>query len=616
MRILETRIKHLTNDLMLTRQECETATLKYLDIHSKMEKKIEGRSRQLLEKESQYQTIFRSAIDGFIFFNYQGYIVDANPQACVMYGYLHSELTCLHVKDILHQDHEHPLINLKKEIKKKGELHAEYTCRKKDGTIFHVEVKGTEMQFRGDNHLLAIIRDITERKEAEIRLKESEEKFKMIFENANDEIAYIDMDGTIIDINNKVKDIFGYEREELVGKNFIELDILNKDDLQKGIETLHNLVVGNYTSMLEFEAFRKDGTKVFVETNSKLIKKQGEAKGILNIIRDITERKEAEKKLKNTHSALESSLQTIQETQNQLVQSEKMAALGSLVAGVSHEINTPLGVGLMAASFLEEKTKELVKHYSSGKFRKAALEKYLDIASESSSLVFNNLNRAADLVKNFKQIAVDQSNEECRRFKLKDYIEDVLSSIRPKFKRTHHTTKIECDDGIEIESYPGVFSQIITNFVMNSLTHGFEGIDDGKMYVDIKMEKDDLLISYKDNGRGVEEENLKMLFDPFFTTNRKHGGTGLGMYIVYNLVTQKLGGKIKCSSTPGKGIEFSIRIPLNRVAGTMQPKFSTTTTDGLLKSSNSGENRSTAHTQTVEKEGVLIDRQPGHPSGA
>ncbi len=275
----------------------------------------------------------------------------------------------------------------------------------------------------------------------------------------------------------------------------------------------------------------------------------------------ITERKMAVEALWETNEALQKSLKVLKSTQTQLVQSEKMAALGSLVAGVAHEINTPLGVGITAASFLKDKTDGFQKIYNSGKMKRSSLEKYVGLASESSEMILTNLNRAADLVKSFKQVAVDQSTGERRRFKLKEYIDKLLFSLRPRYKRTKHNISVKCPDDIEINSYPGIFSQIITNLVMNSLIHGFDNTEEGKIGINFMIDDDWLVLHYSDNGKGMDQETLKKIFDPFFTTNRTHGGTGLGMHILYNLVTQSLDGQMECTSSPGEGVIFLIRIP-------------------------------------------------------
>ncbi len=277
---------------------------------------------------------------------------------------------------------------------------------------------------------------------------------------------------------------------------------------------------------------------------------------------EITKRNMAEKALQKTNRALTESFQTLKSTQEQLVQSEKMAALGDLVAGVAHEINTPLGVGIMAASLLEDKSIEYAESYASGNLKRSEFEKYVKTASESSSIILSNLNQAADLVKSFKQVAVDQSNEERRRFRLKHYVEEMLISLQPRYKKTPHTITVNCDEELEINHYPGIFYQILSNLVINSLIHGFDEKKEGKININICVRNDDILINYNDNGKGMDSSTREKLYDPFFTTNRANGGTGLGMHILYNLVVQTLNGEIRCTSTPGNGVLFEIKVSL------------------------------------------------------
>ncbi|MCP4345323.1 MAG: response regulator [Desulfobacterales bacterium] len=267
-----------------------------------------------------------------------------------------------------------------------------------------------------------------------------------------------------------------------------------------------------------------------------------------------------EHKVEERTLQLQESLENLRMTQDHLVQSEKMAALGGLVAGVAHEINTPVGLGVTEASFMKQKTDEFSERYGSGNLKRSDFEKYIKNATECTASILTNLERAAELIVSFKQVAVDQTGDVKRRFALKPYISEILLSLRSKYKKTSHTITVNCPEDAEIDSYPGAFSQIVTNFVTNSLLHGFEGIEKGEIRFDVTTEGDELLFRYSDNGRGMNEESLGRIFDPFFTTKRTRGGTGLGMHIVFNLVTRTLGGQIECSSAPGEGTSFLIRM--------------------------------------------------------
>lgn len=261
---------------------------------------------------------------------------------------------------------------------------------------------------------------------------------------------------------------------------------------------------------------------------------------------------------------LSQALDNLKATQTQLVESEKMASLGGLVAGVAHEINTPVGIGITAASWLAEKTTAFYETFKSGQMKRSQLEKFLDTAMQSSSMVLSNLNRAADLISSFKQVAVDQSTEEKRTINLKEYLSEVLIPLKPKLRITHHRVEIRGEQTLALNTYPGALSQIITNFVMNSLTHAYSTEDTGTLVFDFKLEHEQIILEYSDDGKGISPDNLSKIFDPFFTTKRGQGGSGLGLHIVYNLVTQKLNGTIECKSQLGVGTKFIIKLPSQR----------------------------------------------------
>jgi predicted ATPase/signal transduction histidine kinase len=260
-------------------------------------------------------------------------------------------------------------------------------------------------------------------------------------------------------------------------------------------------------------------------------------------------------------SELSQTLEDLKSAQNKLVEAEKMAALGGLVAGVAHEINTPIGIGITAASLLAEKVTKFFELYSKGQIKRSELEKFLDTALQSSNMILSNLTRAADLIHSFKEVAVDQSSELKRTFNVKNYLEEILTSLSAKLRRTKHKIQIKCDENIVLDSYPGVLCQIVTNLVLNSLIHAYDGEDEGILAFDIKLEGDRLIFEYADNGQGITPENLSKIFEPFFTTKRGQGGTGLGLHIIYNLVTQKLKGTISCESQLEKGTKFTIKFP-------------------------------------------------------
>ncbi|WP_197985622.1 ATP-binding protein [Leptolyngbya sp. Cla-17] len=281
----------------------------------------------------------------------------------------------------------------------------------------------------------------------------------------------------------------------------------------------------------------------------------------LQLQQEVEERQLAEVQLQEKAQQLEQTLYNLQQAEAQLIQTEKMAALGGLVAGIAHEVNTPIGIGVTAASLLVEKTTAFSECFQSGTMKRSELKKFLDIAQQSSQMTLANLNRAAQLIQSFKQVAVDQSSELKRVFNLKAYLEEVLLQLSPVLQTTPHIITVQGDAHLMLNSYPGAFSQIVTNLVMNSLIHAYPPDQLGHLTVTLKHIEAHVVFEYADDGQGIPPENLGKIFEPFFTTKRGQGGSGLGLHIVYNLVTQKLGGTIRCESQPSIGTRFCIRLP-------------------------------------------------------
>lgn len=269
-----------------------------------------------------------------------------------------------------------------------------------------------------------------------------------------------------------------------------------------------------------------------------------------------------QKSLEEKNEELAKTVESLQVTQAQLIEAEKIAALGNLVAGVAHEINTPLGISITAASVLKEDATDFLNVYKNGKMKRSDLETFLDTAIDSSRMILANLKRAADLVQSFKQVAVDQSSEVKRCFNVKEYLEEILLSLVAELKKNKHTVKIEGDETLILNSYPGAFSQIVTNLVMNSIIHAYNPGKSGQIRIDFQREGGQITFQYQDDGKGILPEHLSQIFDPFFTTNRSQGSTGLGLHIVYNLVSQQLNGTIQCESKVGVGTTFMIQLPI------------------------------------------------------
>jgi ligand-binding sensor domain-containing protein/signal transduction histidine kinase len=263
----------------------------------------------------------------------------------------------------------------------------------------------------------------------------------------------------------------------------------------------------------------------------------------------------------HTNEELEQALMRLKLAQAQLVQSEKMASLGSLVAGIAHEINTPVGVGVTAASTLQEWAQRLQESHREGRLTRSELDNFIAVCGDSTQILMTNLQRAAELIRSFKQVAVDQSSDERRRFRLKEYLDEILLSLAPRLNRTGHTVTVDCPEALELDSFPGAVAQILTNLITNSLVHAFPDGRAGRITLEAREDGDSVVLRYADDGAGIPPDHLNRIYDPFFTTRRGTGGSGLGLHIVYNLVTQRLGGTISARSTLGQGSSFEVRFP-------------------------------------------------------
>lgn len=265
-----------------------------------------------------------------------------------------------------------------------------------------------------------------------------------------------------------------------------------------------------------------------------------------------------------SENALKTSLVELKLAQGQLIEAEKMASLGALVAGVAHEINTPVGLSLTGISHFEYTVNNLEKQFLEGELEEDKFKEFLGNSKELAKTIHISLNRAASLVKSFKQVAVDQSHDELRDFDIIDYLSETMLSLSNKLKQS--SVKFEQthnDSMIIINSYPGCWAQIFTNLIQNTLIHAYNHGDQGHVSLTLSQADDKLNFVFQDNGKGMDEITRSKIFDPFFTTNREGGGSGLGLNIIYNIITQQMHGTIKVESEVGKGTTFTIQTPLN-----------------------------------------------------
>ncbi len=424
------------------------------------------------------------------------------------------------------------------------------------------------------------------RRQRELQIQDqvrvSEERLKMALWGSGDELFIMDLVHQRLFRENRLPNLLS-NIEVSSDRMDDYVPYVHPEDLPEFQKALVEHIKGlSPTFEVQYRSPTADGSWAWLLTRGRVVERspEGRALRMTGTNRDINALISAQQELRRlneelegrvasrtqalsqANDELEEMLNQVQSMQNQLIQSEKMASLGSLVAGVSHEINTPVGVGVTAASHLAEATVRLREQLGSGALSKSLLDNYLAQASESSQLILRNLKRASDLVKSFKQVAVDQSSEARRRFALAEYLDEILLSLRPELKRTKHRIEMDVPRDLELESYPGALTQVIVNLVMNSLVHAFPDIEEGTMTIRAHRAGDTIAMSYADNGVGLSEDVRQRIFDPFFTTRRGSGGSGLGMHIVYNLVTTVMGGRIQAHGSPGKGIEVLLWLPV------------------------------------------------------
>ena len=395
----------------------------------------------------------------------------------------------------------------------------------------------------------------------------------------------IDKNHRITHWNRACEALTGLPATEMVGTDLqwkafyaqqrvVLADLIVRDTAKNEILALYGgrgrrsaLVDSGYEAEGFFPDLGRQGKWLFF-TAAPIKDRKGGIIGAVETLQDISARKFAEEKVHNLNRSLErliaeqqQSLELLRSTQRQLVQAEKMAALGNLVAGVAHEINTPVGIGVTAASLLEERTREAAGRLRAETMKRSDLEAYFRLASESATIILANLKRASDLIQSFKQVAVDRSSETPRTVHLQECLDNLLLSLRPILRKTSHSVRVQCPAELVLHSYPGALGQVLSNLVQNSLLHGFDAREEGAIDIEVQASSEQVEICYRDNGRGIAAEHLPLIFEPFFTTRRNNGGTGLGLNILYNLVTRTLRGVIECSSQPGDGAVFRIRIP-------------------------------------------------------
>lgn len=371
---------------------------------------------------------------------------------------------------------------------------------------------------------------------------------------------------------NSPNDIVGVTDHDI----FPDQAELYRSDDAKTMETREHLINS------EEPQTHANGEQIWLKTSKRpIVTKENILIGIIGTYDDITPLKNTQnelykakdelenrvikrtKELTESNTKLESAIHELKSAQEHLVETEKMAALGSLVAGVAHEINTPLGVAVTSSSYLEKVARSLEEDVNSGNITQSKFNETCGNIVTSCGFVLSNLERASQLVRNFKMIAVDQSNDKKRQVLISEYLFNVVNAMTPKTKSKNIKIFLQGDETITISTLPGTVAQIITNLIDNAVVHAFDQRDSGDIKISYVIKNSELILSFEDNGCGIDPSYLHKVFEPFYTSKRGHGGSGLGLSIVYNLVTQQLNGNIICESKKDQWTRFVISIPAN-----------------------------------------------------
>jgi PAS domain S-box-containing protein len=431
---------------------------------------------------------------------------------------------------------------------------------------------------RALNTMSAVLRErIAELEQSQRRLSESEARFKILFDMAPLPLTVSDREGRIVAANRAVTHTFGAAAANLIGKRSDEVPFwastLERDRIWQMFRTegaVHGAIAG---------VLLPDGSVGSVAIWSSTLTLDGK-QSIIWALLDLTEELNAKRELKDLNVSLESrvrersaaleranadlsaALATLQHTQDELLAAEKMASLGSLVAGIAHELNTPIGNSLLASTALRDRVVEFERHVEAGALRRSELMTHLDEVRMASELISGSLHKAAELISSFKQIAVDQTSDQRRSFDLLAAVQDTVATYMPRLRRAHCETVLRIAPSLVFDSYPGGVYQILNNLINNALNHAFEDGKGGAITIRAEAVDQDIVeLSFSDDGAGMADEVLRRVFDPFFTTKMGQGGTGLGMNIVYNLVTGVLGGRITIESTPEVGTTVRMLLP-------------------------------------------------------
>jgi PAS domain S-box-containing protein len=385
---------------------------------------------------------------------------------------------------------------------------------------------------------------------------------QLIYETAPIGLACLSPDCRYLQINQRLTEICGISVEDHLGRSVRDCVPALADSVEQIVRSI--METGEPVTGIEVAGQRADQTeeRAWITYWHPLRAPSGEIVAVNVAAEEITERKRSEQEMRRARETAEATLEHLRETQASLIEAEKLAALGRLVAGVAHEINTPVGISLTVASSLQRRYEAFATEIGRGDIRRSTLNEFLDVVRDASVQLVANLNRASELVQSFKQVAADRSRLERRRFEVGELTEQVLVSLRPELRKRGLTLDLVCEPGLSMNSLPGPYGLVLSNLVLNSITHAFPDGKQGNIGCRARSFGNDAIeIVLSDDGCGMSPQIRRQAFDPFFTTRRHEGATGLGLHIVHSMVVDRLEGQLALTSEPGAGTTVRLILP-------------------------------------------------------
>jgi PAS domain S-box-containing protein len=539
-----------------------------VDADAAREAAVHALGEQRLAEES-YRKLFEGSVDGIYVTTPGGALLNANPALARIMGYDTPEELIRATDDIARTIYVDPADRAEylMRMERDGMVREfEYQVRQRHYTILWLSDSATAVRDEAGNVVRyeGTVRDITNQKRAEAAVKEGRRLLQQVIDTVPAVINVKTPELRYVLMNRYMAGIFGIEPGEALGRTTGEL--MSRYNSSK-TDSPDKRVLASGQGLGFYEEEYKDAAgnmRQWLVNKQPLLTPDGKIENIVTVALDIGERKRSEHEMRKAKDAAEAALRNLRETQNSLIEAEKLAALGRLVAGVAHEVNNPVGISLTVASSLERKIMLFGEEVARGDLRRSSLTEFIESNRDAASQLVANLNRAAELIQSFKQVAADRNYSDQREFDLADLTEQVVMSLKPGLRSQNLALSVDCKPDLVMNSYPGPYGQVLTNLFLNAVAHAFPAGGGGAVEISIQEAgPDHVEILFTDNGVGMTPDVRRRAFDPFFTTRRDQGGTGLGLHIVYSIVTNRLGGRLNLHSEPGKGTRIQIILPRN-----------------------------------------------------